>query len=260
MSETSAPGHRWLLPVLLAVSTSAALGLGFLYLVRPGSGEIGAIRVSVTADDGKSGNSIRIVVAEAPLVQSFTVSPRKEAQGVVHYPTPYLTKPHLKLSGSKRQYTVLAETEQGFTWAAHYQLDDIVDATPGDRQYLDAVFGEMLRVTVLRNRLKPDLVFEDFTWEARGLRAPPAALPRKTHEQKGTFYTLSGEEAPVSFPQPYESPPNVELSGPRTDCTIVVESTAKGFKWRNNKPKGMVTWEGQLTWTARGVLPLNPEK
>ena len=55
-----------MLPVLLAVATTTALVLGFLYLARPSPAELGAFRVIVSDDTGKAGNTVHVTVAEAP--------------------------------------------------------------------------------------------------------------------------------------------------------------------------------------------------
>jgi hypothetical protein len=60
------------------MTTTVAVGLGFLYLARPNVGELGAIRVVISDDEGRAGNSIRVVVAEAPLVQKVTWTARGE--------------------------------------------------------------------------------------------------------------------------------------------------------------------------------------
>src|SRR5438067_1179405 len=98
MSNPSPARTYWVQPVLLAVATAAALGLGFLYLARPNAGELGTIRVIVADENGGSGSAIRVIVAEAPLIQKESISPGLAYTGVVHYPAPYLTRPNLKLS------------------------------------------------------------------------------------------------------------------------------------------------------------------
>src|SRR5580698_7959450 len=110
MSDTQSP-RRWLLPVLLSISTTAALAFAFLYIFRPNAGELGAIRVVVTDDNGKSGNSIHVVVAEAPLVQKDTINPRSQFSDIVYYPSPYLLRPNLKLASGKRHYDILSQSE-----------------------------------------------------------------------------------------------------------------------------------------------------
>lgn len=251
MSEPAPPRTGWLLPVLLAVSASAALGLGFLYLARPNPGELGAVRVVVT-EDGKGGRVLQVFVAEAPLEQKAVVTPGAVFTGTVHYPIPYLTRPNLKLTCGKRQYTVAAETELGFTWVAAPLLSDFRDDTKNAVGGLEGALGSTLAVSAGFGRLKPGLIFEEFTWEAKGLRAPASALPPKTFEQKGSFTTIAGKESVVYFPVPYGSPPNVELGGIRTSSVVITECTAKSFKWRNVGSGPFA--DGEVTWTAKGAL------
>jgi hypothetical protein len=237
-------------PVLLSITTTAALGFGHLFMTRPNAGELGAICVVVTDDNGKSGNAIRVVVAEAPLVQKDTISPGSALSDTVHYPVPYLTKPNLKLSSSNRQYGVIAETEFEFTWIARLLPDDLRDGTPKDSNMLDELFGGEASLASLKGALKPGLTFEDFTWEAKGLRAPPSSIPT-TFEQTGSFYSEQDREGTEFFPIPYDSPPHIELSetGPNYP-TIILECTAKSFKWRNTS---RIHDSGSVTWKAKGI-------
>lgn len=241
-----------MLPVLLAVATATALGFGFLYLTRPTAGDLGAIRVVVSDEAGKAG-AIHIVVAEAPLVQTETVTPGPAFAGAVFYPAPYLTKPNLKVTADKRRYEVAAETELGFTWTALPLPDDIVADPKAEANVLDQFLGDSMSMLRARGKLKPGLVFEDFRWEAKGLRAPPSVVPPKPFEQTGKFTTVIGQESMVFFPVPYASPPNVELIGTYGKSVILTECTAKGFKWKN-VAKDAFANQGDVTWTAKGVL------
>jgi hypothetical protein len=249
MSDPGPVRTAWVQPVLLAVATAAALGLGFLYFSRPNAGELGAIRVVVADEDGKSGGAIRVIVAEAPLVQKETVSPGPAYTDVVHYPVPYLTLPHLKLTGGKRQYDIVTQTQLGFTWVARLAADDLREGAPKEGNLLENLLGNPAALAALKGNLKPGILFEEFTWEAKGLRAPLYAVP---FAQSGTFYAMPGAEGQENYPIPYESPPNVELS-PGSTYTTVVECTAQGFTWRNRGGGGTEVG-GQVTWTAKGVL------
>lgn len=208
----------------------------------------------VTDDNGKSGNALQVVVAEAPLVQKDMISPGPAYTGTVHYANPYLMKPHLKFITGKRHYDVVAETENGFTWVARLRPDDYrADATK-DAIPLEKLLGNDAGLAALRGTLKPDLVFEGFTWEASGLRAPPSALPPKVFEQADEFYSQIGQGAVVHFPIPYASAPSVVLSGGNNHRdTVIVECTATGFKWKNIA-KDRNGWSGDVRWKARGVL------
>jgi hypothetical protein len=253
MSDPVPARTAWVQPVLLAIATAAALGLGFLYLTRPNAGELGAIRVVVTDDNGKSGNAIRVVVAEAPLVQKEAVAPGTTYSGIVYYPAPYLTRPNLKLICGQRLYDVVAETELGFTWAAHLRPDDLREgALLKDVTGLEKLLGDPQTIAAVTGKLKPDLIFEDFTWEAKGLRALPSSLPPKVFEQKGSFYTVVGQEGVVFFPIPFDTPPSVQFFG-HNQTTIVTECTAKNFKWRNVAKQETIFNSGDVSWTANGV-------
>jgi hypothetical protein len=253
MSESPSSRGSWMLPVLLAVALTAAGGFAFLYFTRPNAGELGAIKVVVTDESGKAGNAITIHVAEAPLVQKNSVSPGQTFTGQVNFPEPYRIPPHLKVTPSgKRLYEVGAVTEFGFGWTARMLPDDVREDVRKEADAFDRVFGLGIVFAAAQSKLKPGLVFEDFAWEAQGLRMPASSLPPKTFEQSGKFYTLIGQEGPVSFPVPYASPPLVQLSG-YNNATIVTEVTATGFRWRNpmKEPGGN---QGDVTWTAKGVL------
>jgi hypothetical protein len=251
----------WLLPVLLAIASAVAISFGFLYLTRPNPGELGSISVVVTDDQGKPGSTLRVIVAEAPLEQTDTVAPGLNYTGIVHYPIPYLVQPNLKLTGGKRRYDVVKESELGFTWVAQPLADDFRDDAKKNQMFekgfgvpFERLLESNLELAALNHALKPGLVFEDFTWQARGLRGPPPSLPPKPFEQKGTFFSQYGQEAPVHFPVPFDSAPNIELAGPAHVNTVIVECTAASFKWRNTA-KGITSgWEGDLTWTARGLV------
>jgi hypothetical protein len=251
MSDTARTG--WVLPVLLSVALAAALGFGFLYLTRPNAGELGAIRVVVTDESGKGENAIHVIIAEAPLAQNDTVSPGGAFTGVVHYPAPYLTRPNLKLSSGKRKYEVTAETELGFTWLARALPDDFREETRKDPAQLDKFLGAPLAFAASTGNLKSGLVFEEFTWEARGLRAPPSALPPKTFELQGKFQSVLGQEGVVNFEIPYSEPPHVELTGNYTTATVVAECTPNSFKWRNAAREKAAYVEGEVQWTAKGI-------
>jgi hypothetical protein len=239
--------------VFAAVAAACAICFAFLYLARPSASELGAIRVVVTDDDGHSGNRLTVHVSEAPVVQKETVSPGPTFTGQVNFERPFRLPPHLKLTPvGKRQYDVTAVTELGFGWTARMQPDDLREDARKDPESLDRFLGLGLLSAAAQGKLKPGLVFDDFAWEAKGLPAPVSALPPKTFEQKGTFYTLVGQEGPVSFPIPYAGPPLVEFSG-RNHAAIVTEVTATGFKWKNPQ-KDKFANEGEVYWTARGIL------
>ena len=210
----------------------------------------GAIRVVVTDDDGKSGNAIRVVVAEAPLVQKETVSPGIAYSGIVRYPAPYLTQPNLKLTSGKRHYDVIAETEFGFNWVARLRPDDLRADASKDDNALEKLLGNPMAIAELKGNLKPGLSFEDFTWEAKGLRAPPYSLPPKPFEQKGKFTSVYGQTGVVNFPVPYRQAPSVELGLYGFNKTFVTECTPTGFKWKNTGPDDNFN-NASVDWVAQ---------
>jgi hypothetical protein len=71
------------------------------------------------------------------------------------------------------------------------------------------------------------------------------------YTQKGTFRTLIGQTGQVNFPFPYQSPPNVTLSG-KTNTTTVTECTTTGFKW-TNIGKEPDSDNGDVDWVAKGI-------
>jgi hypothetical protein len=253
MSDTP-PRSGWILPVLLAISSTVAIVLAILYIVRPNAGELGAVRIIVADESGNVSNTIRVTVGDAPYPQKGTVSPGHDYRGTVNYEAPYLTKPNLTLTSNKRRYRVLSETEFGFTWLADPLPDDFNEDAKKAGNVVEKWLDSTLETAYIQGKLKRGLVFEDFSWEAKGLRAPASALPPKTYKQDGKFYSIIGQEAVVAFKVPFASPPNVELTGARNHVVVISECTAKGFKWRNVAKDNPNSSEGEVYWTATGVL------
>jgi len=227
-----------ILSLALAASTTAALILAVLYVRQPGPGA-----------GGGGGGPLAAIFGEEPLVQKDTVSPQSKYTGIVYYPTPYGSPPNLKLTASKRQYDIVKQDETGFTWMARPMLEDF----KADRQK-DAE-GALINTAfslLLVDALKPNIQFEDFTWEAKGVRAGKDAWAMRTFEQTGKFNTIIGKDGEVNFPIPYALAPGVELSGNPSGVVIIVESRPTGFKWKNG---GNIDFlhNGEVTWTAKGV-------
>lgn len=216
-----------ILSLALAVCATAAIVLFVLYLRPPGSGS--------SAADGV-------------LEQHDTVSPGSTPTGAVRYPIPFAAPPNLKITSPKRDYQILKQDETGFTWAAVATIDDIRDDA---RRDAEAMMNVGIRsAQQLGHKLKSGLRFEDFMWEAKGMRAgkdAPITL-------QGTFNTLPGQEAEVNFEVPFANAPNVELSGPASGSVIVVQSRPTGFKWKNvpQSNYGSVN-SGAVNWKAKGL-------
>jgi hypothetical protein len=250
MPDSALVRTNWVQPVLLALALAAAGFFAFLYFTRPNA-ELGSIRVVVADGDGKGSDTIHVFVAEAPLVQKETVSPGVAYSGTVHYPAPYLTKPNLKLSYGKRKYIVQAETPLGFTWVALPLADDFRENAKKNGDEIEKAWDLSLE-TIAKNFLKPGLIFEDFTWEAKGLRAPISALPPQTFEQKGHFQVVHGQQGVVNFPIPFRQAPNVQLDAGGLNKTAITDCTPGGFKWKNAGADDIFN-NATVGWTATGV-------
>jgi hypothetical protein len=218
-----------LLSLGLAAVATAAIFLGVLNSRNSGPG-------------GGGGGS-----GDGPLVQKETVSPQGQYTGIVFYPIPYASPPNLKLTSSTRQYDIIKQDESGFTWMARTMLDDFNEA---QRQQAAAQLGTAFGQLQLTSWLKPNLQFEDFTWETKGVR--PGADSMRAFEQTGKFNTVMGKEGEVNFPMPYALAPNVELSGGPSGGVIIVESRPTGFKWKN-VGDNQVFHNGEVGWQTRGV-------
>jgi len=236
-SDHSAPSAKGvsvgtlILSLALAVSLTAASILAFLHFRQPGNG---------------GGGGPPVAIGEGPLVQKDTVSPRSKFTGTVYYPIPYASPPNLKLTASKREYDIVRQDETGFTWMARSLPEDLREDMRKDHESevgnaIEGIMGWM----------KPNIVFEDFTWEAKGVRD---AGGMRAFEQTGTFNTVFGKEGEVNFTLPYALAPNVTLSGTASGAVIVEESSPTGFKWKNvaTIDNGFST-NGEITWTAKGV-------
>lgn len=223
-------------------------GLLFLCLVAG----FGCSRSTPNAEEvGKGGAVLAPAPAGELLVQRDVESPKSRYTGIVYYPLPYATPPNLKLTSAKREYAILEQNELGFTWTVQPLLEDFKEQYQQEYQKdpaastLDAKL-KMSLATITDNWLKPNLQFEDFSWEAKGVRGNPSAI-RKLFEQKGTFAAPRGEQGEVHFPFPYEGPPNVQLT---SGDVIVTECTASGFKWKNTDK----TFDARsVVWVAKGL-------
>jgi hypothetical protein len=139
-------GTTVILSLALAVSTTAAIVLGVLYVTKPGPD------------------------SEKPYDQHGTMSPKDRFTDAVIYAVPYRSPPSLKLSSAKRQFKIAKQDEKGFTWEAQAMPEDIKD----DKGFGAERLARQYPLWYLRSEgylggTGPAI--EDFTWEATGLRA-----------------------------------------------------------------------------------------
>ena len=229
------------LAVLLSVAATAAVVLYLRPTPSPAAGGTAANPTGSPALD--------------PFTQKDTVSPKRDSSGKVFYPIPFAIPPSLKLTAARHEFVIVTQDEFGFTWGVRPLEEDLVPDPKRDADML---------ATLLRNstafmtpaQLKPGLVYEDFTWEAKGVRGSGLPLPR---EQTGSFTTLPNTDGEVIYPIPYTQPAHVELTG--NNNVAVTEMRANGFKWKNVTKKGDEFFgSGSVTWKARGVRSEGNEK
>lgn len=222
------------LSVLLAVAGTAAV----MFALRPAPAQQAAGGPSAPGNLGEA-------TAVEPLTQKDTASPKRDVSGKVIYPIPFTVPPSLKLTAAKREYRIDKQDEYGFTWRAELTADDFPPTVNKDTV---AIWIRNFTSSLAGN-LKDGLVFEDFTWEAKGVRG--GGLPPRV-ELTGTFNTLPNTDGEVVYEIPFAQPAHVELSG-NTNVTVT-EMRANGFKWKNVTEKGKEWFgSGTVTWTARGV-------
>lgn len=242
----------------LVVATSVAVTFAFLYFTRLSRAEVGVVRVE-TGEDPLAPNkpgTIRVFVGEGPLLQTDSVAPRSRYTGTVYYPIPFAAPPNLKLICRPREYVVVRQNELGFLWEARPILGDFKGGGPEKDELLDEPIEKLLK-----SALKPNVQFDDFTWEARGIPASAQALRAHVYEQTGTFLAATGQEGEVTFPIAYAGPPNIELvDGPKWQGrmpVVVVESKGSGFRWKNTGTESRLE-SGPVQWRSRGIPVLDP--
>ncbi len=240
----------------LAVATSAAVTFAFLYVTRLSRAEVGVVRVE-TGEDPLAPNkpgTIRVFVAEGPFEQKDTVAPRSRYTGTVYYPIPFASPPNLRLRCRQREYVVVRETELGFVWAARPAVDDFKNGGPERDDLLDEPIEK------LKSALKPNIQYEEFTWEARGVPASTVTIRAQLYEQTGTFPSAPGQEGEVTFPIAYSGPPNIELDGPthlKRSFVVVIEAKGTGFRWKHTGTNDVFE-AGPVKWRSRGIPALDP--
>lgn len=199
---------------------------------------------SRSATAGSGGSAGPAAADAGPYSQEGIVQPMGEGSGVVYYPVPYGSPPHLTIQ-PKARYLVVKQDEFGFTWLDRARTADAVD--------LLASVPEVSKFLPKGEAPKFDPGQPELVWEARGVRAAPGTQPMKLFEQTGKFVSDFGQQGQVNFPYPYASPPNVELSG-NSSKTVITECTATGFKWKNGNTTRSPSWDaGEVTWKASGI-------
>jgi hypothetical protein len=225
-----------ILALALAVFVASTIVLAVLYLrlESPGAAARGDAAPGAVANG-------------AAMQQRDTVSPHSSYTGTVNYPLPYGAPPNLKLSAATREYEIVKQDEAGFTWKALAKLDDFKD---DKRHLMEGHLGRDIGFQTNVGALKPNLRFEDFTWEARGMRPGKDTV----FVQQGVFNTIADKEGEVNFPIPYGAAPNVELTGQASGAVIIVESRPASFKWKNVPQAGpFAVNSGSVNWKSKGV-------
>ena len=186
------------LAVLLAGATGAAAVLAVVHFGQPKPAAVGPA--------GAGGGNA--TAADSAFPQNGTVK-LTELGGVVYYPVPYMTPPHLTVECPRRHITITKQDEQGFSWSA----DTVAEQVKAEAVELTGKGPA---------KGQPD----EFTWEAKGVRGGPGVLPTKLFEQTGKFQSVFGTQGEIYFPVPYAVPLNVELSGTYSETTVVTEVKA----------------------------------
>jgi hypothetical protein len=231
----------FVLALLLAVGGVTAALLAVVYVANKLD----------SADKPKTGGVATLADSE-PYTQQGTLKPEGQGSGLVYYPVPYASPPHLTLSPGSR-YLIVRQDEFGFTWLDRARVKDFAG--------LVASVPELSGAISRAETEKFDPNQPDIAWEAKGLRGGAAMEAMRPFQQSGTFQSEAGQQGQVNFPIPYASPPNVELSG-NSSRTIISECTATGFKWKNNAGPNGPSWDsGEVKWRSKGIratqLPKN---
>ncbi len=208
-------------PVLASAAVSAAVTAAILYLWRPAPGPA-APGAAPTAP------AVEIKPPE-PFAQSGKVK-AEGIEGVVFYPVPYMTPPHLEVTSAGNKYRIARQDELGFSWIV------LPPKLVPDAKDLEAMRAP-----------------GDFTWAAKGMHLNGAANYPVTYEQRGAFASEGGLSGEVYFTTPFSLPPRVELAG--NAKTAVTGVNALGFRWTNAAASGTTSTleRGEVKWTARGL-------
>jgi hypothetical protein len=235
------------LSVLLAPFATAAVILAVIYSIEKSESGAAVPEARFAArpspnDGAHQDPQTHAVASHERLVQTGEFECEGQFGGIVYYPVPFGSPPHLTVKSPAFQVALSKQDELGFSW------------TKGS--VLAAIQSEVNTQKSQDSDAKPSLQPQELTWEAKGVRAPPESLKMIPGTQTGKFFSIAGETGEIYFPVPFASPPNIEfdrgMAGSST--TIVVKCTATGFRWKNAAPKGNAFGsEGELTWNAKGI-------
>ena len=235
MSDSvSKPGGVSMSVLVLSLLLAVAVTTAVMFALRP---------AGPTAEPQVPGLS-----ETEPVTQSDSVRPGDRPTGTVYYPIPFASPPNLKLTAPGRVYEIIKQDELGFVWTARLKIEDFPSGTP--REHVKDILEGMLsgKATKLSEIFvsvggvgsfspKPDLVFEEFTWEAKGIRV--RGLPPR-FQQRGSFTVLPNTEGEEVFKVSYTQPAHVELLG--NSSTVITECRTNGFKWKSGAAGGKVEY------------------
>jgi hypothetical protein len=254
------PGGRILWAVLvltplLSIALSALLVLSILHFLAQ-------VPTSAVAE-GRVGDPRLLRDIVAPFTQQGTVGV-KRFSGIVYYPVPYATPPHLTLTSrsGQRSYAILRQDEFGFVWMVDVPLKDVKNLAGAfkDAKDLKDVAGALTNVP---DRDLPKLSpGEAFTWEARGVRPFTSAAAIPPFQQHGTLTVppKAGRHEQVEhFPHPYATPPNVTLPDPQgvlwkqSGASVkILGTTPIGFRWQAENHTNLGS-PVTVRWLAKGI-------
>jgi hypothetical protein len=244
IASRAASATTLVLALLLAAATAAAIVLAVLYFGRPGG--------DAAPKAGADPRPQEATVAGAePFVQQGTVKLEGLASGIVYYPTPYTSPPHLTLSPGGR-YLIAKQDEAGFTWIDRQHLNAVPELAKDIRGLLDAGAAKD------KAQGEPEPQPAQLSWEAKGVRAAAGTPSWRVFEQSGVFDSIIGQQGEVYFVFPYAIPPNVELPSATGRHTVIAECKGTGFKWKNvatkqEDPFGGTPNYGKVPWIAKGI-------
>jgi hypothetical protein len=185
--------------------------------------------LKITLGDGggnltiKSGGPETVVAkgTPGPFEQKGEFRAYRSTTGNVFFPIPYEKPPQveLKVKLGLHDVEIVDVKTTGFKWKNN-----------GKREFLD----------------EPDMLFT-----ARGV--PVAGQEQTPLTQKAEFKANSGATGEEKFAQAYAAPPHIEMAVKfGLHKVVITETTATGFKWRNEGKRGFVD-NCDMTYTARGV-------